>query len=93
MFDDEPRKQERRMTLVRRIASASAQLVLSNGLVRLLSLVTMPILTHLLSPTAYGTAAMAETFIALIAVFALAPMDISYARFPLRSHFKLGFTL
>lgn len=46
----------------------------------MLSLVTMPILTHLLSPTSYGTAAIAGTFIALISVFALAGMDMSYIR-------------
>jgi O-antigen/teichoic acid export membrane protein len=68
------------MTLGKRIVSATFQLTLSNGLVRLLSLVTMPLLTRLLSPAAYGTAAMAGTVISLVSVFALSGMDMSYAR-------------
>ncbi|OQX10979.1 MAG: hypothetical protein BWK76_19810 [Desulfobulbaceae bacterium A2] len=68
------------MSLSRRIASATIQLTLSGILVRLLSLITMPLLTRLLSPSAYGTAAMAGTFVSLIAVFALSGMDMSYMR-------------
>lgn len=68
------------MTLSRRIASATLQLTLSNALVRLLSIFTMPILTRLLAPSAYGTAAMAGTMISLVSVFALAGMDMSYMR-------------
>lgn len=68
------------MTLAKRIASAAIQLMLSNALVRLLSLITMPILTHLLAPSAYGAAAMAGTLISLVSVFALAGMDMSYVR-------------
>ncbi len=63
-----------------RIASAIAQLTLSNALVRLLSLVTMPVLTHLLAPSAYGIAAIVGTLISLVSVFALAGMDMSYIR-------------
>jgi O-antigen/teichoic acid export membrane protein len=74
------------MSLSKRIASATIQLTLSNAFVRLLSLVTMPVLTHLLSPIAYGTATMAGTLISLISVFALAGMDMSYMRaYPSRS--------
>ena len=68
------------MTLGSRIASAIAQLTLSNALVRLLSLVTMPVLTHLLAPNAYGIAAIVGTLISLVSVFALAGMDMSYVR-------------
>lgn len=68
------------MTLSQRITSATAQLTLSNALVRLLSLVTMPVLTHLLAPSAYGTAAMAGTVVSLVSVFGLAGMDMSYVR-------------
>ena len=68
------------MTLSRRVTSATAQLTLSNASVRLLSLATMPVLTHLLTPSAYGTAAMAGTVIALVSVLGLAGMDMSYVR-------------
>jgi O-antigen/teichoic acid export membrane protein len=54
--------------------------MLSNGVVRLFSIVSMPILTSLLSPQAYGVAALAGTVISLIAMFALAGIDMSYAR-------------
>jgi O-antigen/teichoic acid export membrane protein len=68
------------MSLSQRIVSATAQLTLSNALLRLLSLISMPILTRLLSPDAYGAAAMAGTVISLVSVVALSGMDMSYAR-------------
>jgi O-antigen/teichoic acid export membrane protein len=68
------------MTLGKQVASATFQLTLSNAAVRLLALVSMPLLTRLLSPDAYGTAAMAGTMISLVSVFALSGMDMSYAR-------------
>lgn len=68
------------MSLSRRIASTTVLLAFSSAAVKILSFVTMPILTHLLSPTAYGIAAVAGTLIALVSVFALAGMDMSYIR-------------
>src|SRR6266478_8572302 len=68
------------MTLVKRLGIATASIMLSNGLVRLLSLISMPILTHLLSTSAYGEAAMAGTVMSLVSVVALAGMDMSYMR-------------
>jgi O-antigen/teichoic acid export membrane protein len=68
------------MTLARRLASATTQLTASNLLVRMLSLATMPILTRLVVPAAYGAAAVVGTVVALCAVLALAGMDISYSR-------------
>lgn len=68
------------MTLTQRVTSATAQLALSNASVRLLSLATMPVLTHLLPPSAYGIAAMIGTVISLVSVFALAGIDVTYAR-------------
>lgn len=67
-------------SLAHKIFSASFQLTLSRGLVRTLALITMPILTHLLAPSAYGIAATAGTLISLVGVIALAGMDISYMR-------------
>jgi O-antigen/teichoic acid export membrane protein len=68
------------VSLGKQVASATFQLTLSNALVRLLSLVTMPILTRLLPPAAYGTASMAGTMISICSVIALSGMDMSYAR-------------
>jgi O-antigen/teichoic acid export membrane protein len=68
------------MTLTRRVVSGTSQLTISNGLVRLLAIVTMPILTALLSPQAYGVAALAGTIISLASVLALAGIDTSYLR-------------
>lgn len=65
------------MTCTRRLVSAMTQLTLSSGVVRLLSIVTMPILTALLSPQAYGVAALAGTVISLESVFGLAGVDMS----------------
>ncbi len=47
---------------------------------RLLTLITMPILTRLLSPEAYGTAAIVGTMISLLSVIPLAGLDMSYMR-------------
>lgn len=67
-------------SLSRRVVSGTAQLTISNGVVRFLSMFTMPILTRLLSPQAYGTAALAGTVVSLGSVIALAGIDVSYAR-------------
>jgi O-antigen/teichoic acid export membrane protein len=70
--------QPRSMTYT--LISGISQLMLSNGVARLLSIFTMPILTRLLSPHAYGVTALAGTVISLASVFALAGIDMSYAR-------------
>ena len=68
------------MTFTRRLVSGAFQLTLSNGVVRLFSIVTMPILTALLSPQAYGVATLMGTVTSLVSVFALAGIDVTYAR-------------
>lgn len=68
------------MTFARRLLSGTVQLTLSNAVVRLLSIVTLPILTALLPPHAYGVASLVGTVISLVAVFALAGIDMSYSR-------------
>jgi len=68
------------MTLARRVASASLQLAASNVTVKLLALATIPVLTRLLSPDAYGVATIAITLMSLLAVVALAGLDMSYMR-------------
>lgn len=49
-------------------------------MVRALSLVTMPVLTRYLSPDAYGEAALVGTLVSLVSMFALAGIDMGYAR-------------
>ncbi len=49
-------------------------------MVRALALVTMPVLTRYLSPQAYGEAALVGTVVSLTTVFALAGIDMGYAR-------------
>jgi O-antigen/teichoic acid export membrane protein len=68
------------MTFTRRLVSGTTQLTLSSSVVRLLSIVTLPILTSLLSPRAYGMAALVGTVISLVSVFALAGIDVTYIR-------------
>lgn len=68
------------MSLSRRLVSGTVQLTASSVLVKLMSVVTLPILTVLLSPKAYGGAALATTLMSLVSVVALAGIDMSYAR-------------
>ncbi|HEX4883202.1 MAG TPA: oligosaccharide flippase family protein, partial [Casimicrobiaceae bacterium] len=68
------------MTLARRVLSGTGLLAASNGAVRLLSFVTMPVLTRLLAPDAYGEAALAGTVVSLASVLALAGVDTTYLR-------------
>jgi len=68
------------MTFASRLASSAFQITLSNAAARAVSLVTMPLLTHLLSPAAYGVATVATTVITLISAIALSGMDVSYIR-------------
>jgi O-antigen/teichoic acid export membrane protein len=67
-------------SFARRVISGTVQLTVSNGVVRLLSVFTMPILTRLLNPKAYGVATLVGSIISLVSVFALAGIDMSYAR-------------
>ncbi len=68
------------MSLTRRLFTGTVYLTISNGIVRLLSIITLPILTSLLSPRAYGIATLAGTVISIGSVIALAGIDMSYAR-------------
>ena len=68
------------MTFTYRLVSGTFQLTISNGVARLLSVVTMPVLTAWLSPQAYGVASLVGTLISLASVFALVGIDVSYTR-------------
>ncbi len=69
------------MTVSRRVFSGATYLFLGQGGARLLAILTVPILSHLLAPEGYGTAALVTTAISLGAVFGLSGIDVSYARF------------
>ena len=68
------------MSLARKVFSGTAQLTFSNGLVRLLSIATMPFLTAMLSPDVYGLTNLVGTVVSLISVVVLMGLDMSYAR-------------
>lgn len=68
------------MSLTRHILISSGQLMLANALARVLGLASLPVLTHWLSPSAYGQAALASTLISLVSVVGLMGMDMSYSR-------------
>lgn len=68
-----------------KLVAAVSWLSLGNVMVRALSLVTMPVLTRYVPPDAYGIAALIGTLVSLVSVFALAGVDMGYAR-----HFNSG---
>lgn len=63
-----------------RIFKGAGAIAFGNVAIRLLALLTMPILTRILSPSAYGTAALLGTAISLATVIGLGGLDVSYAR-------------
>lgn len=68
------------MSLVKQIISSTAQLTITNAVLRLISLLTLPLLTSFLTPEAYGISALVGTMVSLIAVIALSGMEMSYVR-------------
>lgn len=65
---------------IRRLFSGAAYLTLASVFGRAISLVSFPILTHLLTPSAYGVAALAFSMISLLTVFSVAGQDTSLIR-------------
>ena len=70
----------------RKLAAAVSWLSLGNVMARALSLITMPLLTRWLSPDAYGAAALVGTLVSLSGVFAIAGIDMGYARHAFSGH-------
>ncbi len=68
------------MSIANKLVSAISQIAASNAIVRLLSIATMPILTRLLVPEAYGVAALASTTISLLTTLSITGMGMTYAR-------------
>lgn len=69
------------MSFARAVLTGTAAITLAGVVTRLISLVSMPILTRLLGPEAYGGAALAGTVTALASTLALLGIDLAYARF------------
>jgi O-antigen/teichoic acid export membrane protein len=68
------------MGLTHRLLSGTTKLTLGQLVARLAAVAALPILTGVLTPAAYGMAALASTSISLASVIALAGVDMSYAR-------------
>lgn len=68
------------MDLGRRVASGTSQLILSHVGARMLSLLTIPVLTSLLTPQAYGVAALVVSSMAIMSALSLVGADVSYTR-------------
>ena len=68
-------------SLSKRVIGGSGAITLASVGARLLAFATVPILTRLLGPDAYGVAALAGTFVGLGSVFGLLGMDMAYARY------------
>jgi O-antigen/teichoic acid export membrane protein len=62
------------------VFSGALQLTLASVLTRLISLISFPVLTHLLAPEAYGMAGLATTFIGIFTIFGMAGQDASYIK-------------
>lgn len=72
------------MSFARKVLAGTALITFAGALSRLLSLLSVPILSHLLGPEAYGIASLLGTFVALAATLALMGIDMAYARFCLQ---------
>ncbi|MDB4949146.1 MAG: hypothetical protein JWM27_1795 [Gemmatimonadetes bacterium] len=68
-------------SLARRIFAGTGTITVASALVSATSLLTAPLLTALLGPASYGTAALVGTLTTLVGTFALLGIDLSYARY------------
>lgn len=66
--------------IVRRVFSSALQLAIASAVIRLLSLLSFPVLTRLLSPAAYGVASLATTVISICTIFGVAGQDASLVK-------------
>lgn len=73
------------MSIARRVIGGSGLVAVAGGGARLLSLVTVPVLTPLLGPEPYGIVALVGTAVALGSTLGLLGIDMAYARFYLQS--------
>jgi O-antigen/teichoic acid export membrane protein len=71
--------------LARNVLAGAGIITAAGVFARLLSLLSVPILSRLLGPDPYGVAALAGSLLALATVLALMGIDMAYARFALQS--------
>jgi O-antigen/teichoic acid export membrane protein len=69
------------MSLAKQVIGGTGLIALAGGGARLLSFVTVPVLSHLLGPAPYGVAALAGTLVSLGSMLALLGIDMAYARY------------
>lgn len=69
------------MSLTRQVIGGAGLITLAGAAGRLLTLVSVPILSHLLGPGPYGVAALATSIMSLGGVMAMLGIDMAYARF------------
>jgi O-antigen/teichoic acid export membrane protein len=66
--------------IVKKALTGALKLSIASVAIRLLSLLTFPILTRILSPEHYGIASLATTFIGIFTILAIAGQDSSYVK-------------
>lgn len=72
------------MSFAKRVVGGTSLITLAGVGARLLSFITVPVLTPLLGPEPYGIAALAGTVVSLGTILALMGIDMAYARFYLQ---------
>lgn len=68
------------MSITKRILGATALVTVAQGIVRLFGIGSAPILTSLMGPVPYGTMALINSIITLVATVALFGIETSYSR-------------
>lgn len=72
------------MSLSKQVIGGAGLIALAGAASRILSFITVPILSNLLGPESYGIAAQASAVVSLGAVLSLLGIDMAYARFYLQ---------
>lgn len=72
------------MSITKRIIGGTSVITLGGISARLITFITLPILTQLLGPEPYGALALVSTGVSLGAVIAMLGIDMAYARFYLQ---------
>ncbi len=69
------------MSFAKKVVGATGIITLAGVGARLLSFVSVPVLSHLLGPGPYGVVALAGSVVALGSIIALFGMDVAYGRY------------
>ena len=65
---------------IKSVFSSAIQLTFASMSIRLLGLISFPLLTRLLPPESYGVASLASTFISIFMILGMAGQDASYVK-------------